>query len=187
MKQFFVKTVRYSFGSDLLLLSCGITGILPINTCFTFVVSLVSKSSRQSADSVKLRAPIGLDWITGKIVIDWSYLLLSPLEGTLKTEQYWWHPWSSMLMFLLSTCIVIHAAHFRNLFRCSCHGVWRCVASNQSEVLPNFGLASFWTPGFSSNSVQTNRCAELYGDAWLSGRFRDYCVGTVAGIHGGCG
>ena len=52
---------RYSFGSDLLLLSCGVTGILPINTCFTFVVSLVSKSSRQSADSVKLRTPIGLD------------------------------------------------------------------------------------------------------------------------------
>ena len=37
---------------------------------------LVSKSSRQSAASVKLRAPIGLDRIAGKIVIDWSYLLL---------------------------------------------------------------------------------------------------------------
>ena len=38
--------------------------------------SVVSKSSRQTAVSVKLRAPIGLDRITGKIVIDRSYLLL---------------------------------------------------------------------------------------------------------------
>ena len=27
---------------------------------------------------------------------------------------------------------------------------------------------------FPSYSVQTNRCAELYGDGLLSGRFRDY-------------
>ena len=42
-------------------------------------------------------------------------------------------------MFLIS--IEIHTARLRNMFHCSCHGVWRCVASNQSEALPMFGEA----------------------------------------------
>ena len=51
--------------------------------------------------------------------------------------------------------IVIHAARFQNLFRCSCHGVRRCVASNQSEALPIFGEASFEICNSSTVPVQT--------------------------------
>ena len=42
------------------------------------------------------------------------------------------------------------------MFRCGCHGVWRFVASIQSEVFfPIFGWASFWTCDFSTFPVQT--------------------------------
>ena len=97
------------------------------------------------------------------------------------TKQHVLPFFSCKIIFLLS--IVIHAPRFQNLFRCSCHVVWRCVAFNQSEALPIFGKPRFELVVFPAVQSRLSVCGALPEITFISKlKVRDLSLL----IHGTC-